>query len=1732
MDFIDRKKRKFIRFSLGLVGCLRLIVIRNTQDHSGACHRVGIVIINIFLAITNFYKIHQSMKNPLLKHTFTRISDSGLKTFTTMLLMLVLTVSSKAQTPAINKSECSCLNNATTATNGQYMDDFTITTGITGQNWVLSSPIGGFYHPASLPPPAAPILYLPNTPIPEVSPGVYRISGKRVSGVGWSVVVKNLSNSYSTTVHSIQNCTYPNSATNVAIAGDVNVCMGSSENYTLPVGLYSGLSWSVTDPSALTSTVDPFTLLNVTWGPTPGRYAVRVSGVATSYGAQPLGCGFTSSKVVDIIDPAPYTTIRGDYGNCIGATETYRIAATATQLSGITWGVYSDPAATIPVPSISLAIGSINSKTITWPSTPGVYYLNVRGSFRINATADYCSFSNTQRIDIVNEPIRPLACNNLVQLSMNPNCELTFNADQFLEAQSYPDASYDIIIRDIQKDTIIPNGTLGFKYIGKTLEIKVVHECSGNSCWGYAKIEDKSIPDLVCPPDLDVNCDDLGDLTETGMPIFPVGTTLVAVTGSSNTWTLTGYDRCSNVTLKYEDVVTNSDCSDVRFSSYIDRVWTVTDGSGNTSTCAQEIRVYRASIDDVIFPANWDSATGPNASLEACGTWPKVAYVVNGLEQTYKDENGITKVDSVPAPSYTGTPFGVQCLKASVTYTDKKILLCGTSVHTYKLIRKWRVIDHCAAAPNNIREVNQLITVMDTNPPSLTAPADITTSGESVAAMLVTAEHKCTADWSVRKPTVINDCTGATWEVSFIIADNTGAAPINDVYVKKYGTTEVTGTYPNFVIKNLPAGYTWIRYTATDLCGNYTHAFTEVLVVDNQPPTPVCDKNSIVAIGANAEAYAGVLTFDDGSHDNCALACMKIRRMDNPVAWSSLPCDNQLKFTCSDIGANKTVQVELYVEDSKGLSNTCMVDAKVQDNIFPVLTVPANTTANCYEDFTSLTRFGSASVTDNCSATIVETKSDQRNDCGLGNIVRTFTATDVAGNVTMKTQTIVVGNNRSFGYNDIDWPDTYTTNASCASNVKPENLGDLYARPKFIRNTDCAQLASSYEDIVFNFADNVCVKILRQWKVIDWCQRNPLFAGSGEWTYTQLIMINNTTPPDIKTGCSAGDLTIEQVGACTANVRVTATATDDCTPADKLEWSYTIDEGNNGTVEVSNGVGATVNRNFPYGTHKITWSVKDGCKNVKTCSNIFTITDDKKPTPYCITELVTVIMPTSKEVTIWASDFDRGATDNCSTGSQITASFSATNRNDISRTIRCADLNGDSSKVISYDVYFIDAAGNSDFCTVRLKVQDNNHSCTTTTTPQRVALQGNVYTETADVLADVNMELKSNQTEFPKSLKTGQDGKFDFSDLTMNKDYELSADKNDDVMNGISTLDMVYIQRHILGIEELNTPYKLIAADVNNSSKISASDLVELRKLILGIQTQFTNNKSWRFVDGDYKFVDPKNPFPFNESMSMTNVDHDVAGLDFVAVKIGDVNGSAKTNLTSGDLASRSITKLTTPSVSANAGDIVELELNAEEYLSLVGMQMSLELDKSLVELVDIQSSVLNLDASNIGFGNLSDGLIHLSWNDKAPISAKDKIFTIQVKMLANVEDAQVLTLHKMGLSPELYTAEGQVINTSTFQLQTRFKDKQTTEKFELYQNIPNPFNSHTIIGFNLPEANTATLKLFDMTGKLVYQNSQNFSKGYNTFNLDAQTLNLNGVLYYQIDTETDSATRKMIIIK
>lgn len=117
-------------------------------------------------------------------------------------------------------------------------------------------------------------------------------------------------------------------------------------------------------------------------------------------------------------------------------------------------------------------------------------------------------------------------------------------------------------------------------------------------------------------------------------------------------------------------------------------------------------------------------------------------------------------------------------------------------------------------------------------------------------------------------------------------------------------------------------------------------------------------------------------------------------------------------------------------------------------------------------------------------------------------------------------------------------------------------------------------------------------------------------------------------------------------------------------------------------------------------------------------------------------------------------------------------------------------------------------------------------------------------------------------------------------------DYNLEVIKNGNHINGVSTLDLILIQRHILGIETFDNPCDVIAADVSNNQEVTAIDLVEIRKLILGVNSIFPNSPAWKFVNDEFN-GQSANPLSFGKE------EFPLEELNIVAIKIGDVNNSA-----------------------------------------------------------------------------------------------------------------------------------------------------------------------------------------------------------------------------------------------
>jgi len=498
-------------------------------------------------------------------------------------------------------------------------------------------------------------------------------------------------------------------------------------------------------------------------------------------------------------------------------------------------------------------------------------------------------------------------------------------------------------------------------------------------------------------------------------------------------------------------------------------------------------------------------------------------------------------------------------------------------------------------------------------------------------------------------------------------------------------------------------------------------------------------------------------------------------------------------------------------------------------------------------------------------------------------------------------------------------------------------------------------------------------------------------------------------------------------------------------------------------------------------------------------------------------------MPTQM-IQLWASDFLQYTEDNCTPANQlkiaIRKSSDATpgfpvdaQGNPITNvTFTCGELGTQLVKLWS-----IDKAGNADFCETYVIVQDNNGNCPVNGAAK---VAGALATEVANGVQEGNVEITGSGNGIPSftfTTMTNATGNYNFNAIPLATNSTVTPAKDDNPLNGVSTYDLVLISKHILGIEPLNTPYKMIAADANKSNSITTFDIVELRKLILGIYTELPNNTSWRFVDKAYNFPNTNNPFQaqFAETKSIVNLNNNLASEDFVSVKVGDVNGNAIANAAmSTEDRSAGTLLFDVDNKSVKAGETFTVNFKAAE--AVAGYQFTMNF--AGLEVVDVTPGA-NMTTGN--FGVFADA-ITTSFD-----GANQGEFAVTFRAVNGGQLSDLMSVSSRITKAEAYK------NGERMDVAFRFNNGATSTiagvGFELYQNQPNPFVNKTFIGFHLPEAATATLSIFDEAGRMVYNQKGAFAKGYNTIAIDRALLNTVGMMYYKLETATNSATKKMI---
>jgi subtilisin-like proprotein convertase family protein len=1216
--------------------------------------------------------------------------------------------------------------------------------------------------------------------------------------------------------------------------------------------------------------------------------------------------------------------------------------------------------------------------------------------------------------------------------------------------------------------------------------------------------------------------------TQSGATVsFPTPNPVTWSHVAENIYLVNGIDNCSAATLSYTDTVIEEDCASF-FSKVIRRCWTGTDALGNNGPpCCQIIYVYRNGLSTLQFPPNYDGIQAPVLSCLEYGT-------------------------EVPGTDITGLPFGDLCYNVQILEpTDVRVDICKNS---YKLIRTHKVIEWCSG---QVIVHNQIIKVADEDGPDLECPDNVTINAD---------DYTCSATYLVPKPQIYEECSDVLiYSLSYFPA---GDLDDEYPYEVEFLTTNVNQN--TGVISGLPLGHSWIKWTVQDECGNISQCHFRVTVIDEVRPTAVCDQITKVSIGGTGISIVDALTFDDGSHDNCGIFSYEVLRMDN-----GQPCLTSggnlwkptVQFCCADIG--NTIMVSMRVTDLYGNSNTCMVEVLVEDKLPPFITYcPKDITLNCQADYTDFSVTGEAVAVDNCGIKSLKHQDDPYiNQCGVGYINRTWTVEDNQGFRHSCVQVITLVDSSPFKESDITWPKNYETKI-CHSVLDPSTLPAGFNYPT-VADDNCSLVAYHYKDQIFKFVDGACEKILRTWTVIDWCTYNENYPqlGYGWYERIQIIKLNNDIAPIFETPCE--DRTFQIFGSCDGPVDFTMTGIDDC-PEDNtnLIWKYELFT-ETGTTPIAVVNSPRFFRTMTPGKYKVRWTIEDKCGNHKICTHYITVVDAKKPTPYCLTSITTAVMNSDGTIAIWAKDYDLGSFDNCTHQDSLWFTFDGDkpvasklhirhyfkgNGLDASEAeylagvaqvwipeskssgilFDCQDIPDGKSQEITVNMWITDEAFNQDYCTVKLILQDNSDFCPDQS-GDNVLVTGKILTADNKAVKGVKMQLQANLPELNKNLTTDLSGAFMFNQLPKQYNYTVTASMSGEVMAGVSTLDLVFMQRHILGMDNLLTPYQIIAADIDNNAKVTAADLVALRKVILGITNEFPNNqKSWRLLAGHQTFPNPSLPFPFNEQYVYNQLTTNKVNQNFIAVKIGDVNNSIVMNANEEGTEARTknVLSLEVPAVSAEINDMVEVPFYAADFDDIFGYQFTLKFDPEVVTFERIKSGALNITEGNFGSNRADAGILTTSWSSETAVSrsSDEVLFTLVFRSNKNMVNSQLLAV-----SSEITPAAAfNDLNTAmNVQLGVRTQATQTAnDGFELYQNTPNPFNENTSISFRIPEAGSVKLNVYDLSGKLVKNFNGYYEAGMNDVQIRKSDVGTSGVYYYKVEYGNHSSTRKMILIE
>jgi hypothetical protein len=427
-------------------------------------------------------------------------------------------------------------------------------------------------------------------------------------------------------------------------------------------------------------------------------------------------------------------------------------------------------------------------------------------------------------------------------------------------------------------------------------------------------------------------------------------------------------------------------------------------------------------------------------------------------------------------------------------------------------------------------------------------------------------------------------------------------------------------------------------------------------------------------------------------------------------------------------------------------------------------------------------------------------------------------------------------------------------------------------------------------------------------------------------------------------------------------------------------------------------------------------------------------------------------------------------------------------------------------------------------------------SVTVSAAPSSVVISGTVMSEIGGLINGVRLVRSGTPAD---SVLTTSNGQYSFGGITQGTSTVITPKKNNDVntYNGITSLDLVLMQRHVLNTQLLPTPYKIIAADVNGSGSVTNLDILLTQSMILGNIQTFPGGKLWAFVNSSYVFANPQSPWPFENSRSYSSANN-ATSQDFIGCKLGDVNNSWDPN--TARLVSPNSVGFDIPDYRSQAGEIITIPVTVKNFNGISGIQYTITWDAQVLEFMETANSALDMK-----YGTAQKGKLSTLWATEnlegTTLADGTVIFELKFRVIGQNGQASTVAINSDVTSAMAYDKDLAALTLSLNNGTVTVGDKTmapvaSDEPYALYQNKPNPFNGITTISFTIPQDDKVTISIYDAFGKKVDEFTGAYKKGTHSINWNGTDSNGNdlgsGTYYYIMYSGKYVSAKKMVLTR